>query len=587
MTVSRMISLAEDLERYLGDPHDSSSGMSFQRILELDEREEYPDELVDLVHRWGVHKYCLPEQWGGHAGDVEVGFNLLRLVARRDPTTAAALAISNIAYMPAWITGTDEQRAALVHAINQGTKIAWGLSERAHGSDVLANEMCAEKVDGGYLLTGEKYLIGNATVADVVIVHARTGERGGPGSWSLFSVDKRQCRTGSITELPKERLHGVRALDVSGIRLDRLYVPESTRFGAEGTGLEVALQTTQVARAVITAVVLGAADTALRVTMDFAEQREIFGQKVTEIPYSRRQLAECFADLLLAEAVSTAATRGLQANPAQTSVYSSIAKYFVPTLLDRTIGQLSVVLGARNYLRSNPHFGIFQKMLRDASVAIFVDGNTVVNLKNIALQLSELLGTRQKRDQRSDTVQRVHATHNVDVELPRWQPDLQQLFSRGKDDTVLALPEGVERLRAMAKQHPDDEQGKWYLRAADVAEKLDAELDRLHAEAQRLRKELGKAYGSSAELFRLAEQYSLVHVGAAVVHLTTNSVDAFSGDLPDGALLLLCLERVWRTLYSAESITDVAVVNRTIDVLRGLHKERRLFSHWRFQLQAA
>ncbi|MEU9887714.1 acyl-CoA dehydrogenase family protein [Sphaerisporangium sp. NPDC051011] len=586
MTVKEQVAVAEELERYLGDPHDPASPMSFAKILDLDEREEFPYELVGLLQSWQVHQYCLPSAFGGRAGDVEVGFNLLRLVARRDPTTATALMLTNLAFMPTWIAGTDEQKRHFVGAINRGTRMAWGLSERDHGSDVLSNEMRAEKVDGGYLLTGEKWLIGNATVADVVSVQARTSERGGPGGWSIFAVDKRQCPAGSVAPLPNERIHGLRALDMSGIRLDGVFVPDSARLGAEGQGLELALKSGQVARTTINGMGLGAVDTAMRVTLDFVTERVIFGQKVIDVPYTRRQLAESFADMIVADAVTTGAVRGLQANPGQASVYSSVVKYYVPTSLERTLSQLSVVLGARLYLRSHPHYGIYQKMLRDALVAIFADGNTVVNLKNVALQLDGLLGT-VGGPVTPEAEARVEAQYDLDATLPEWNPADQQLFSRGADDTVLLLPDTVRRLRARAETHPDARQRDWLSRAADVAGSLVQELERVRAEVRRLRETHGKGYAGTAELFRLAEQYCAVHAAAATAHLFTRSAEALAEPFPDGALLLMCLERVARQFRPAQPVTDQEVVDRVVEILRDLHSGRQLFSFWQFQLSAS
>lgn len=586
MTVKDQVALAEELERYLGDPHDPTSPMSFAKVLDYDEREEFPYELVGLLQRWRLHEYCLPAAFGGRAGDVEVGFNLLRLVARRDPTTATALMLTDLAFMPAWIAGTDEQRRYFVDAINHGTRMAWGLSEREHGSDVLSNEMRAERVPGGYLLTGEKWLIGNATLADSVSVQARTNERGGPGDWTIFAVEKRKCPAGSVIELPNERLHGLRALDMSGIRLNRLFVPDSARLGAEGQGLEIALKSAQVARTTISSMALGAVDTAMRVTLDFVTERVIFGQRVIDVPYTRRQLAECFADMIIGDAVSTGAVRGLQANPAQTSVYSSAVKYYVPTSLERTLSQLSVVLGARLYLRSHPHYGIYQKMLRDALVAIFADGNTVVNLKNIALQLDGLLRTvRGPASPEADA--RVELQYNLDAELPEWRPADQQLFSRGADDTVLMLPAGIRLLRAQAAAHQEERQRRWLSRAADVAQSIYDELARMDAEVRQLREAYGKAYGSTAEIFRLAEQYCAIHAAAAVVHLFTRSAGVLTEPFPDGALLLLCLERAAQRFRPLGSVTDAEVVDRVVEILRRLHSDRLLFSFWQFQLCAS
>ncbi|MFE3194143.1 acyl-CoA dehydrogenase family protein [Nocardia sp. NPDC059240] len=588
MTVQHNRALAEELETGLGDPHDPATLLSFQRILRYDELEEFPHELVGELQRRAVHEYCLPAEWGGRAGDVETGFLLLRLVARRDPTTAAALMLTDLAFMPTWIGGNPNQRTRFVSMINNGAKMAWGLSEREHGSDVLSNDMRADKVDGGYLLTGEKWLIGIATLADVVTVHARTGPRGGPGDWSVFAVEKRLCSAGSVREVPNERLHGLRALDLSGIRLDEVFVPDSHRIGAEGQGLELVLKSAQVARTVISGIALGATDTALRVTCDFIVTREIFGQKVAQIPYTRRQVAESFADLLLAEAVATGGVRGLQACPEQAGIFSAIVKYFVPTTLERTLSQLSLVLGARLYLREHPHYGIFQKMLRDILVSVFADGNTVVNLKSVGAQLETILtrAATATPQQRAAAGDKVALMYDLDAKLATWTPGQQQLFCRDGDIVLLALPDAIDRLRELAATR-NGEQRAWLEQSADLADRLLGEVDRLSIAQRDLQQRLGRAYGPSAELYRLAEQYCALHAGAAIIHLIVESTPVLSDPFPDGAVLLLCLERVWRTFHPTETLTGAAEIDRVTDVLLHLHGERKLFSHWQIQVSAS
>lgn len=585
MPKADLTDLAERLERHLGDPHDPASRMPFGLVLEHDEREEYPYTLVNLLQRWGVHEYSLPREQGGRAGDVEAGFTLMRLIARRDPTTATALIITNLSFMPAWIAGTEEQKRHLVAAIKTGHRYSWGLSERRHGSDLLANELRAERTGGGYLLTGEKWLIGNARVADGLTVLARTDQRGGPGGYSAFVLDKRGVPAGSVDELPNERLHGLRALDMSGFRLDGVFVPESALLGREGRGLEIALLTSQVARTLIGSIALSAVDTALRVTLDFAERRTIFGQAVRDIPYSRRQLAECFADLMIADAVSLGAVRSLQVAPEQSSVWSSVVKYFVPTLLEATMSQLNVVLGARFYLRSHPHYGIHQKMLRDLPVANFADGNTVVNLKTIALQLDALLATvLGGGEARAAALERVPVLFGTHRPLPLFRPWDLRLFGKGVDDCLLAADDSLARLRDLAEQAKEDERDR-LLRAAGVAAELLGGLGDLESRNKALRARLGRDHGQSAELFELAKEYTLLHAVAACLHSHVFSREAAGDPLPSGALLLLQFERLRRRLRSPhEAVTDGAVVDEVMRVLRRLHERNRLFSYWQFPL---
>ncbi len=585
MSKSDVTETAARLEEYLGDPHDPGSRMPFAQILAHDVSGEYPYQFVALLRRWGVLDHCLPAEAGGRAGNVETGIALMRLVARRDPSTGVGLALNSLGFMPAWILGTDEQKRELVSAVQRGSSVSWGLSERVHGSDLVANEVTAERTEGGWLLTGEKWPIGNATVADRMVVFARTGKRPGPAAYSLFLLDKWRAEADTVEDLPFEDLYGTRALDLSGVRMNRAFVPDSAMIGREGQGLEIALKTSQTARVVLLHLALSAVDTGLRLAMDFAERRVLFGEAIGDVPYTRRQLTEAFADLMLADAVVLGAARALQAAPEQISVWSSVAKYLVPTLLQKTMSQLTVVLGARTFLRGHPHYGMHQKMVRDILITDIADGNTVVNLRNLGHQLAGLLDKavlaggpeREAAGARADTL------FGMDRELPVYEPVRQELFSRGLDDAVLAAPDGVRRLRALAERSSGTEAERLRC-AADVAGEL---LDRaapMRERAAALKNVLGKDYPQSPELFELAKEYCLLHAAAACVLTYVHSHEAMDAPLPSASLLLLQLERLRRQLYPHEAVTSQAVVDEVMDVLRHVHQENRLFSHWQFPL---
>ncbi|MDA0167635.1 acyl-CoA dehydrogenase [Solirubrobacter taibaiensis] len=563
--------LAESLECHLGDPHDPHSAMSFARVLELDEREQYPHELVSALQCWGLHEYVVPAADGGRAVDIHDGYSLFRLVARRDATTATAMSITALSFMPIWIAAGDEQRRRFATGLQRGLRLAWGLSERAHGSDILANEMVAERVDGGYVLSGEKWLIGNATVADVVLVFARTGESGAPAGYSIFAVEKRALPAGAVEPLAHEPLLGLRGIDMSGIRLNGCRLPESARIGPEGAGLEIALKSSQLARGSITSIALGCVDTALRVTLDFAREREIFGRRVLDIPYSRRQLAECFADLMIAEATALGAVRGLQVTPAQSSIATAVAKYVVPTLLEGTLAQLAVVLGARHFLRGDARHAMFQKALRDIRVVNFADGNTVVNLKVIAGQLARLVdrGLGASEPERDEAAVRVATQFGLDRELPPYRPAEQEVFARGCDDILVALPRTLARLE---EETPAAAAGERIMRA--VAE--------LQVELQQLRRERGREAARSSELYALAERYCLLNAAACCLHMYVHNPDAM-----DSGVLMLSLERLAMRLRWPEPLAGPADVEATAGVLEHLHAQSRLFSILPISLPAA
>lgn len=575
-----LTAIARDLERRLGDPHDPHAPMSYARVLELDEREHYPHEFVALLSDWGLYDWIVPEAHGGKAVNVEEGMSLFRLVARRDATTATAMVITSISYMPLWVAGSDEQRQYYADLVRGGGKMAWGLSERAHGSDVLANEMSARPVEGGWVLDGEKWTIGNGTEADVVMVFARTSPKGGPAGYSVFAVEKKLLAPGACGPVPDEALHGLRGIDMSGVVLRDAFVPDRALIGRAGQGLEIALKSGQFARVCINLIALSCTDTALRTTLDFATTREIFGGPVSGIPYSRRQLVESYADLLVADALTSCAVRGLQLNPGQVSVWSSVVKYFAPTLLEGTVRTLGVVLGARHWLRGHPRYGIFQKMARDIGVAGFADGNTVVNLKNIALQLERLLASalRQQPETVAEAEERIARVFDPRRPMPPYVPADQQLFSRGVDDLVITLPGAVAGLRRAAKDAEQAREAGWFEACADTAEEITGELERLAADHRELVAVLGRDTGQSAELFDLAKQYCTVAAAAACVHTYLHGRESMPGPQRSPAVLLVCLERLLRLLRPTRRVTGPADIDAVAEVMLRAHREHRLFS---------
>jgi len=586
--VDDLKALAEQFERDLGDPNDPANTLSFVQVLDLDEREQYPHVPIGELRRLGIYDYIVPPEDGGRAVNVEDGFTLLRLVGRRDSTTATGVCLTFLNYVTLWMAGTTEQRAEYAEAVRNGATLAFALSERAHGSDLLANEVVAERTEDGYELSGEKWPIGNATVADAVIVFARTGREGRPDGFSAFIVDKRKVPAYTLQPLPSEPRHGLRGSDLSGLRLNRCPVPESALLGREGQGLEIALRSTLLPRVAVNTFVLGAADTSLRIATGFARNRQLYGGPVSDIPYTKRQLVECFSDLLIGDALAGAAIRSLQAVPQQASLWSSTAKYFVPTMIDRTLAQLCNVIGARYYLRTDPTYGPFQKAVRDMTVALFADGNTVVNLRTVGLALDGLLAnaTGAESEVRAGAVERVSRLFDLEADLPRFEPATLELYCRGMDDGVLALPNSITELLRLASQAKGDEADRLNA-AAELAKRFLGELTALHAEQLTLRDDLGKDYSGSAELFELAKHYCVVHAAAAVVHLTVHSFDVLRDPFPSGAVLLACLDRLWRLLHPRESFADRSVIDAAAGVLFQLHDENRLFSFRDIRLAGA
>jgi alkylation response protein AidB-like acyl-CoA dehydrogenase len=564
---------AEELERYLGDPADPRSPLSFERIVELDEQEVYPEAVCRLLYRWGFHRYYVPAALGGKLTSFEEILSLVRVISRRDLSVAISDAHTFLGSIPVWIGGDEGQKRALAEFVLNEGRACLALTERGHGSDLIACDTQAEEVEGGYRLHGEKWPINKATLTDCLTVLARTGDEASARGLSLFLVDKGRLAPFSYRTLPKVRTLGIRGCDISGIRFDGCVVPEEARVGAPGEGLELGLKGFQITRTLCGGLSLGAADTALRVTLDFARERRLYGRSVFELPHARRQLVGSFLDILVADCVATAGARAIHATPGQMSMVSAIVKYVAPTMMEEVMRDLSVVLGARYYMREQVQGGIFQKMVRDNAIISLFDGSTIVNLSGIALQLhthSRLRAARGAAPVAEDTLAQLCA---LGAALPPFDPSRMDLNCRGRNLIVQALGTARGRLEALlACAGADPEVLEHLLWQAD---ELTSDLERIEAAFLEPGLEFGREM--SPELFDLAARYCRLHAAAASLFVWLHSREEQQAFFADGRWLVLALDRVLSSIRPREIAAPRAFAESVAAELVRRHEQDLLF----------
>ncbi|WP_060880996.1 acyl-CoA dehydrogenase family protein [Streptomyces scabiei] len=510
----------------------------------LDEREEFPDGAVRVLDSAGLSAhYVLPE-----GGDLAETVRLLRAVARRDLTVAIAHGKTLLGAAPTWVAGRPEQAARLAERVRAGEPVCWGLTERDHGADLLAGELTAtpdetaqaaahagaggtastatttatatatadrtrpDHITGapggtearaprGWLLTGEKWLINNATRAGLACVLARTDPAGGPRGFSLFLVDRGQLPEGAWRNLPKVATHGIRGADISGFALDGAPVPADALVGEEGDGIPVVLKTLQLTRIACTALSLGAAAHALRLARDFAAGRELYGRRLADVPHVRRILGRAAAHALTAEAVSLLSARSVHTLPGELSAISAITKAYVPTVTQETLGSLGELLGVRGFLTSPPGGG-FAKLERDHRICGIFDGSTAVNRAALLNQMPRL--ARQLSRRRTDG-DGLGAAADLTAPLPAFDPSRLTLLSVTGCSAVQALPD----LAARARAHAAPETGP-------LIDRVLVELTLLEAESADFVPVTG---GLPSTAFRLAEAYERAYAAAACLLL--------------------------------------------------------------------
>ncbi len=495
---------AEALERYLGDPADPRSRIPWARALELDEAEQFPEELLAVVRERGVQAFAVPASLGGRLRSFEELYHVVRALARRDVVVANVLGTTLLGSVFTWLAGTDDQRARLAAAVLGGGLAGLALTEEAHGADTAASEVEARPVPGGYELTGTKWLVNNGSRAWALAVLAAVPVDGGR-ELGLFLVERSALREGSYALLPKIRTLGVRGLDLCALRFDRCAIPASARTGSLGSGLDTLLRGLYVTRSLCAGFSLGAADTALRVTLRFARGRQLYGAAALDIPEVRARVAGAFADLLLADCVAVTAMRSIHVAPEQVSVASAVVKYWVPTTAEAAMRDLAVVLGARHYLREG-EAAIFQKALRDGMVVSLFDGSTAVNQYVLGLQLQALARGRA-RPRAQDP--RAGLLFDLDAPLPPFDAPRLAVVSGGRD---LVLGGFAAVVAEVERRSPDDEAART---VAEHARALVAELERDDAASLNPRRTNRAADARTPERFEQAMRYAALHTAAA------------------------------------------------------------------------
>jgi alkylation response protein AidB-like acyl-CoA dehydrogenase len=575
--------VAEALERDLGDPCIPDNVMSFKQVMDLDEREEFPHDIINWLYNWKLNHYYVPDNCGGEFTSFEEFVSYVRVLSRRDQTAGIAMSTLFWSFL-CWMAGTDAQKQRLANFIkNENGAMCLAYSERAHGSDLIAGDVTATKVEGGYLLNGEKWPINRATISGVTFVLAKTDASAGSRGLSLFMVEKARLDPDKYYNLPKILTHGIRGSDMSGIGFKDCFVPEDMRLGKEGAGLELALKGFQVTRPLCAAFSHGAADTALRTTIKFALARKLYDKTVFDIPQPKKTLSDAFLDLLICDCETIGVARGFHVVPEQFSVWGAVVKYFSTVTLEKMIQDVSVVLGSRFYFREEHDFGIFQKQLRDNSIISMFDGSSIVNLHALILQFRSLAKYRAKRNQKTmEALQsRLEISFDLSKPLPRFEPTKLELFSRGMDDALQGLEIALGQLHDL-KTAPDvDAQvlEQVITFATTALEELNAHDDYVANSAF----EFG--HDQSPELFELAKKYCALHAIAACLHTWIYNRKHLGDFFAKGEWLVLSLHRLLRSFRPWQSLTISPVYAENVaQELVKLYNEDKMFSIVPFQL---
>jgi len=344
------------------------------RAKEVDETCEYPEDFFQAFKQAGLLGMAIPEEMGGTGNGILALCLAIEEVAKYECGAGLMLVLSGLPTRPIVLGGTKEQQQRWLPAAARGDiRGAFCLTEPDHGSDAANLETRAVRDGDDYILNGNKVYISGGTVADFLIVFARTGGPGAKGI-SAFVVDAKS--PGVRIDRTDDKM-GVRSVPTAHFSFQDVRVPaENLLGGEEGRGFNTAMLTLNCLRPTVGARGIGLAEGALSYALEWARARKAFGQSVIDF----EAIQFMFADM----AIEIEAARMLVYRAAwlvdqgkYTREYAhhlSIAKAFATEMANRVAFNALQVLGAQGYMKDHP----LERHYRDARQLMIVEGTSQI-----------------------------------------------------------------------------------------------------------------------------------------------------------------------------------------------------------------
>jgi alkylation response protein AidB-like acyl-CoA dehydrogenase len=334
---------------------------------ELDREARVPFETVEKLAEAGFMGLCVPEELGGAGMDFLSYCLLIEEISRADAGVGVTLAVHTSAgTLPIVMFGTEEQKARWVPPLARGERTGcFALTEPETGSDASAIQSRAERVEGGYRISGHKQWVTNGRVAGTMILFARAPE--GVMAFVL-GMDAEGISFGKHAEKM-----GVISATTDDVLFDNVFVPEEDRLGKEGKGLRVALGTLDTGRIGVAAQATGIAEAAFRYATQYAAGRTTFGKPIAEHQAIAFKLADMQTKIRAARLlVYEAAWIKDQEMPHGEA--GARAKLYASQVANEVAYEAVQILGGRGYIKDHP----VERYYRDARVTEIYEGTSEI-----------------------------------------------------------------------------------------------------------------------------------------------------------------------------------------------------------------
>lgn len=348
---------------------------------ELDEKGEFPWEIIRLFAASDLFGLFVPEEYGGLGKGVLDMCVVVEEISKACAGVAVSYAASALGTYPILLYGSEEQKKRYLPAIAKGEKLtAFALTESDAGSDAGNIRTTAVRDGGDYILNGNKQWITNGGEAEIYTVIAITDRTRGSRGASAFIVEK---DTPGFGFGKKEDKMGIRCSATRELVFNDCRIPQENLIGREGMGFLVAMKTLDKSRPGVAAQAVGIAQGALDDAIKYARERIQFGKPISSFQGIQFMLADMATQIEAARALLYAGARFIDSEAKDISKISSMTKLFASDVAMKVTTDAVQIFGGYGYMKDYP----VEKRMRDAKITQIYEGTNQIQREVIALQL--------------------------------------------------------------------------------------------------------------------------------------------------------------------------------------------------------
>lgn len=346
---------------------------------EIDEKGQYPWEIVRKFAKFGLFGLAVPKEYGGKGCSLFDTCLAVEQVARIDSSAAMWVGVNVGGLLPILQGGNEKQKSEYLPKIASGEYITGvAFTEPEAGSDLTALRTSAALTDDNYEVNGRKCFISNAGIASVYSLLARTAP--GKEGISAFILD---ADTPGLTVGRMERKMGTRGSQTGDLIFENCKIPFGKRLGEEGAGVGLAMGMLSFTRPLIGAQGVGLAKGVFDCALEYVrENKSRLSQLFEVIQY---ELADIAIKIEAARQLVYQSAFLCDSGHSDAAKFSSMAKYFATDVAMEVSIEAMQILGLRGYTSDYP----IERFMRDAKVYQIYEGTNQIQRITIAKALLE------------------------------------------------------------------------------------------------------------------------------------------------------------------------------------------------------